>query len=154
MLKNKPIYVFALILIAIIIVAISVVVSQYNKNKPIVPDKSMEVLSSNDMLKIKQAYNTQEKKQEFITICKTIELAVANKLLDGTVTNDSELASAIENINNMFKTDDWSELGLESSTYWMGEWKLDDKGMITFTFQTDNIKPDWSQDEDVEIYIK
>lgn len=154
MLKNKPIYIFAVILIAIIIIAISVVVSVYNKNKPIVPDKDIEVVSSNDMAKIKTAYETEGKKQEFLNICKDIELAVANRLLDGTVTNDDELAQAIVRINNVLKSADWSYLGLNTSTYWMGDWSVDEKGSITFTFQSENMKPDWVQAEDVKEYIK
>lgn len=151
--KNKPIYIFAAILIAIVTIAISVVVSVYNKNKPIVPDKYIEVTSSNDMSKIKIAYEADGKKQEFLDLCSKIELAVANRLLDGTVTNEQELALAISKINDVLKTDDWSYLGLEASTYWMGNWWLDSKGAVKFTFKENNMKPDWAQDEDAKVYI-
>ncbi len=154
MLKNKPIYIFAVILIAILTIAISVVVSQYNKNRPIVPDKGIEVVSSNDMLKIKIAYEENGKKQDFLACCEEIELAVANKLLDGTVTNDAELAQAIVKINSVLKSSDWSYLGIKVPTYWMGDWKLDSKGAVIFTFQDINMKPAWAQDEDVKMYIK
>lgn len=154
MLKNKPIYIFAIILIAVLVIAISVVVSQYNKNKPIVPNKAIQVVSSNDAQKIKNAYETEGKKEEFLSLCERIELAVANKLLDGTVTNDGELAQAITKINSVLKSDDWSYLSLESSSYWMGEWKLDSKGTLTFTFQNSDMKPSWTKDEDVKMYIK
>ena len=154
MTKNKPIYIFAVILIAIVTIAISVVVSVYNKNRPIVPDKYIEVLSSNDMSKIKAAYNSEDKKKEFLVLCESIELAVANKILDGSVTNDEELAKAIQKINEGLKSEDWAYLGLETSKYWMGQWVVDSKGAITFTFQSNNIKPDWVQDEDVAKYIK
>lgn len=154
MLKNKPIYIFAIILIAVLVIAISVVVSQYNKNKPIVPNKAIQVVSSNDAQKIKNAYETEGKKEEFLSLCERIELAVANKLLDGTVTNDGELAQAITKINSVLKSDDWSYLSLESSSYWMGEWKLDNKGTLTFTFQNSDMKPSWTKDEDVKMYIK
>lgn len=154
MLKNKPVLIFISILIAVIIIAISVVVSQYNKNKPVVPDSSIEVVSSNDMVKIKAAYEAEGKKQEFLNLCGDVELAVANKLLDGTVTNDEELSQAIQKINEILETDDWSYLNLESSTYWMGKWSLDSKGALTFTFQNEDMKPDWTKDNDVVKYIK
>ena len=154
MTKNKSALILITILVAVVIIAISVVVSQYNKNKPIVPDKYIEVMSSNDMLKIKTAYEADGKKQEFLELCSSIELAVANKLLDGTVTNDDELAQAIKNINDILASDDWSSLGLETSNYWMGRWSLDSKGLIMFSFKNDNIKPDWAQDEDVIKYLK
>ena len=154
MVKNKPIYIFAVILIAIVSIAISVVVLAYNKDKPIIPDKYIEVLSSNDMSKIKIAYEGDEKKQEFLNLCASIELAVANKLLDGSVTNDQELAVAISKINNVLVSNDWSYLGIDESTYWMGKWKLDTNGALSFTFQEADIKPNWAQDEDVKKYIK
>ena len=154
MLKNKPIYIFATILIAIVIIAISVVVSVYNKNKPIVPDKDIEVFSSNDIEKVKAAYETDGKKQEFLDLCSKIELGVANKLLDGSVTNDQELSAAINKINSMLLTDDWSYIGVEASTYWIGKWKVTQKGAVTFTFRDENMKPDWTQDKDVKTYIK
>ena len=154
MLKNKPVYIFAAILIAIVTIAISVVVSVYNKNKPVVPDAGIEVISSNDMLKVKAAYEADGKKQEFLDLCSKIELGVANKFLDGTVTNDEQLQVEIKKINNILLTDDWSYIGVETSTYWMGKWELTDKGAITFTFRDVNIKPDWAQDKDAKVYIK
>ena len=154
MLKNKPMYIFAVILIAIVTIAISVVVFQYNKNKPIIPDKYIKVSSSYDMAKIKSAYETDEKKGEFLNLCETLELAVANKFLDGSVTNDEELTQAIQKINGVLATDDWSYLGIKSSTYWMGKWQLDNKGSVKFTFNSQDIMPKWTQDEDVKIYIK
>ena len=154
MLKNKPMIIFIVILIAIVIVAISVVVSVYNKNKSVVPDNSIDVISSNDISKIKTAYEVQGKKQEFLELCGKIELAVANKLLDGTVTNDQELAEAIKDINTVLSTDDWKYLGLQASNYWMGSWSLDTKGAIKFSFKDASIKPNWADDEDVIKYIK
>ena len=154
MVKNKPILIFIIILIAVIIIAISVVVSMYNKNKPIVPDSSIGVVSSNDMAKIKTAYEQEGKKQEFLELCSKIELAVANKFLDGSITNDEELNSEISKINKILKTSDWSYLELEASTYWMGVWQLDAKGAITFTFENNNMKPDWANEQDVKKYIK
>lgn len=154
MLKNKPMIIFIVILIAIIIIAISVVASVYNKNKSVVPNNSIDVISSNDMFKIKAAYEVQGKKQEFLELCGKIELAVANKLLDGTVTNDQELEEAIKDINIVLSTDDWQYLGLQASNYWMGIWSLDAKGALKFAFKDASIKPNWSNDKDVVKYIK
>lgn len=154
MLKDKPIYIFAAILIAIVTIAISVVVSSYNENKPIVPDQDIDVVSSNDMLKVRNAYEAEGKKQEFLNLCSKIELGVANKLLDGTVTNDSELKDAIGKINQVLLTEDWSYIGVEASSYWMGKWALNDSGAVTFIFRDSALKPSWADDEDVKQYIK
>ena len=154
MLKDKPIYIFAAILIAIVTIAISVVVSSYNENKPIVPDQDIDVVSSNDMLKVRNAYEAEGKKQEFLNLCSKIELGVSNKLLDGTVTNDSELKAAIGKINQVLLTEDWSYIGVEASSYWMGKWALNDSGTVTFVFRDSALKPSWADDEDVKQYIK
>ena len=152
MAKNKPIYIFSVILIAIVTIAISVVVYSYNKNKVIVPDVGYtEELSLENLTKIKEQYDTANKKTEFIELCSEIELAVANKLLDGSVTNDEELASAV---NAMFNTNDWTYIGVEYPTYWMGSWGLDKEARLKFSFLDDNIKPSWTQDEDVVKYMK
>lgn len=153
MVKNKPVLIFITILIAVIIIAISVVVSVYNKNKPIIPDTSLEVISSSDMVKIKTAYEAEGKKQEFLELYKQIELAVANKLLDGSVTNTEQLNVAVENINKTLSSDDWSTLGVTSSNYWMGKWHLDSKGTVKFTFVKQELQPDWITDEDVKEII-
>jgi len=154
MLKDKPIYIFATVLIAIVSIAISVVVSAYNENKPIVPDQDVEVVSSNDMAKVKSAYELDGKKQEFLGLCSKIELGVANKILDGTVTNDEQLQAAINKINKVLLTEDWSYIGVEASSYWMGKWELNSNGAITFTFRDEHMKPAWANDEDVKKYIK
>lgn len=153
--NNKPIVILIIVLIAIASIAIGIVVVSYNENKPVNPDVSLvDALSSNDMGKIKAKYDTKDCKEEFIAVCESIELAVANKLLDGTVTNETELQNEILNINKMFLTNDWSKLGLEFPSFWMGTWSLDSTGAVKFSFANDEIKPNWIQDEDVNKYIK
>jgi len=152
--NNKPIYIFVMILAVIVSIAAWLIVAQYNNNKPIVPDKYIEELSLKDMVKIKKTYEQEGKKEEFLELCESIELAVVNKFLDGSVTNDAQLSQAIYRINGVLESNDWSYLGLVEPEYWMGKWSLDDKGAVEFTFQDEDIKPDWIQDEDVKEYIK
>ena len=95
-----------------------------------------------------------ERKDEFLKICKDIELAVTNRILDGTVTNDDELKGAINEINNILKTSNWEKLEITYPNYWMGSWKLNDEGKLEFTFKYDEIKPNWVKDEEVSKYIK
>lgn len=151
--KDKTLIIFIILLMAVIVIAISVVVSVYNKNKPIVPNNTIELISTNDMLKIKTAYEAEGKKQEFLDLYGKIELATANKLLDGTVTNDEELAEAINKINAVLLTNDWSYLGIEASNYWMGSWQLDSSGVVKFVFTEKEIEPSWVMDSDVKEII-
>lgn len=151
--KKLPIYIFYIILAVIIIIAVSVVVCSYNKDKVIIPDNNITYeLTDKNMESIKEQYNSETKKQEFITCYKDIELKVANKLLDGSVTKEEELKEEIDKINNMFKTQNWSYINYESTNYWMGTWMLDNTGKLSFTFKYEKIKPDWAID--LKEYIK
>jgi len=155
MVKNKPIILFITILMAIVAIAIGIVVLVYNQNKPMVPNVNYtDELSVSAMSKLKEQYSNDEKKEEFLSLCEEIELAVANKLLDGSVTNDEELTSQITKINGMFLTKDWTYLGLEFPTYWMGTWSLDASGILKFSFNSEELKPSWVTDKDIVKYIK
>ena len=152
--KNASLYLVILILIAIVIIAISIVASNYNKDRSIVPDVSLGVLSSENMIKVQEKYDTEENKEKFILLAKDIELKVANIILDGTVTNDAELQDKIQYINGILKTKNWTALGIEYPTYWMGIWSLDSKGNLLFTFEDESIKPSWAKDTQCSKYIK
>ena len=153
--KNIPIIIFGIILIAVLSIAIGIVVSKYNEDKPVEPNINLiGAMSFNDMTKIKEKYEDEEKKQEFLALAKKIELAVANRLLDGTVTNNEELSQSINEINIVLKESDWSSLSLDYPTYWIGTWEVNEKGAISFKFADNNIKPSWADDEQVKNYIK
>lgn len=151
--KKLPIYIFYIILAVILVIAVSVVVYSYNKDKVVVPDNNITYeLTDKNMESIKEQYNSETKKQEFITCYKDIELKVANKLLDGSVTKETELKEEITKINKMFKSNDWSYIGYKTTNYWMGTWMLDDTGKLSFTFKYEKIKPDWATS--LKEYIK
>ncbi len=153
--KKAPLYIFYIILAVVILTAVGIVVRSYNKNKVIIPDSGISYeLTKKNMETIKEQYNTNVKMEEFLNICKEIELKVANKLLDGTVTTDKELKEEIEKINKMFETSNWSYIDMEYVSYWMGNWHLDEDGKLTFTFKCEEIKPDWVINEGVNKYLK
>ena len=153
--KKTPIYIFYIILAVVIITAVGIVVCSYNKNKIVVPDNNISYeLTKKNMETIKEQYNTNVKMEEFLNVYKEIELKVANKLLDGTVTTNKELKEEIKKINEMFKTADWSYIDFNYDDYWMGNWQLDENGMLTFTFKYEEIKPDWVNNENIKKYIK
>ena len=150
--KHIPIMLFIIILAIVIFIMVKIVVKSYEKNRPIIPDASLENLSSNDLKKIKDKY--EGKKQEFVNLCGEIELAVTNRILDGTVTNEDELKNVVGEINDILKTDNWETLGISYSPYWMGNWKLNNEGKLEFTFKYEDIKPSWINDKEVSKYIK
>ena len=153
--EKAPIIIGIAILVAVVITVTSIVVRSYNENKSIMPDATYsKELSKTNLENIKKQYERDGVDSEFEEIYKKIELAVANKMLDGTVTSDSELKAEIVKLNNMFKTDDWSYLGVEFPKYWMGTWSLDDNAKLYFAFSYEEIKPVWTSNVEVSEYIK
>jgi len=153
--EKAPIIICIAILVAVVITVTSIVVRSYNENKSIMPDATYaKELSKTNLEKIKAQYERDGAASEFEEVYNNIELAVANKMLDGTVTSDSELKAEIEKINKMFKTDDWAYLGVEFPKYWMGTWSLDNTGKLYFAFDYEEIVPAWASDDKISEYIK
>ena len=152
--KHIPVVILIIILAIIIFFMAKIVITNYEKNRPINPDISLENLNDNDLNKIKAKYESEKIKEEFLNLCNEIELAVTNRLLDGTVTNDEELKEAINEINNILKTTNWDDLGLPYPSYWMGTWKLNEEGKLEFNFKYKEIIPSWTKDIEVTKYIK
>lgn len=153
--EKAPIIICIAILVAVVITVTSIVVRSYNKNKSIMPDATYsKELSKTNLENIKKQYERDGVSTDFEEVYKNIELAVANKMLDGTVTSDDELKSEIAKLNNMFKTEDWSYLGIEFPRYWMGTWSLDNKAKLYFTFDYEEIVPVWVSQIEISEYIK
>ena len=153
--KKAPLMIVVAILVAVVITVISIVVPVADEEKSIKPGvRYSKELSKENMAKIKSEYEREGVALEFESEYDKIELAVANKMLDGTVTSDSELKKEITRINEMFKGNDWSYLGLEFPEYWMGTWSLDNTAKLYFTFDYEEIKPEWINTVKMKDYIK
>ena len=152
--KNLPIILIITVLAIIVIIAVSIVINNFNANKHINPDTNLTNLSENDLKKVKEDYEKEGKKEEFLGVCSEVELAVVNRILDGSVTNDDELAFAISKINSTLSSKDWSNLELSYPSYWMGTWRLNEKARLYFKFMYDEIKPSWANDTDVLKYVE
>ena len=102
--KRTPIIVFGIILVAVIITAASIVASSYSKNKKLVPDATNKSsLNEKSINNIKSEYETEKAKQDFVKQYEEIELAVANKFLDGSVVNEQQFKEKVELINKIFR---------------------------------------------------
>ncbi len=152
--KRTPIIVFGIILVAVIITAASIVASSYSKNKKLVPDATNKSsLNEKSIDNIKSEYETEKAKQDFLKQYEEIELAVANKFLDGSVVNEQQFKEKVELINKIFKTDSWEYLGLDYPKYWMGTWSVDSTGKLEFTFR-EEVKPTWVSSLEIKDCIK
>lgn len=152
--KYIPVILLIIVIVVVILIATTLVVNNYKKNKPIIPDNSLELVSENEMAKIKEKYEDKRKQQDFLDLCSEIELAVTNRFLDGSVTNEDELNEAIKETNEILKSNNWDKLGLKYNSYWMGTWSVDSSGKVKFSFKYKEIVPSWVNSEEVSKYIK
>lgn len=153
--EKAPIILGIAILVTVVITVTSIVVRSYNNNKSIMPDATYsKELSETNMKKIKAQYEKNGVSAEFEEEYKKIELAVANRMLDGTITSNDELKAEIDKLNKMFKTEDWSYLGLVFPKYWMGTWHLNETGKLYFEFDYEEIVPAWVDKVEISEYIK
>ena len=151
--KKAPLIIGLVILVIVIILVLVVPVADEDNNL-MNSVKSGRELSKEEMARLKLQYEGESVALEFENDYKKIELAVANKMLDGTVTSEQELQDTIAKINDMFKGEDWTYLNLEFSDYWMGTWSLDNTGKLYFTFYYEEIKPEWVKTVSVKDNIK
>ncbi len=154
--ENKALIIKTIAILVVVAIITAGIVALSDKNKEsITPNAEYtKSLSEEQMLEIKLEYELEGNKEEFVELYNNIEQTVAAKLLDGTVTTDSELKEEIERINNMFSTSNWDYLNLIYPSYWMGTWKLDNTGKLTFTFRNVGIKPNWVSEIEMKDYVK
>ncbi len=146
-----------IILAAIIIIAVSILMllGDKNSNKEIIPNAEItDSLTDEQMLSIKTQYEQEGNMEEFEEVFNNIEQAVAANFLDGTITSEEELKLEIDKVNKMFKSSDWDYLDIIYPSFWMGDWSLDSKGKLYFTFRDSRLKPDWVEDLEIKDYVK
>ena len=99
-------------------------------------------------------HNVEENtKASFIELKKSIELKVANLMLDGTVVDDESMEEKIEDINSLLEKEKWDKLDITCNVEFAGTWKLDENGMLKFKFDSKGVEPSWIGDTDVSEYI-
>jgi hypothetical protein len=140
------------ILVAVVIIVAGIVLLLNNKEDNL-SNGNMEI-TNEKMLEIKESYEVSGKSEEFVILYNTLETAIANKFLDGTITTDEAFQEEINKINNILKTSNWEYLDVAYTDFWIGVWNLDSKGKLYFTFANDGIKPDWINETEIKEYVK
>lgn len=92
-------------------------------------------------------------KESFIELKKSIELKVANLMLDGTVIDDESMKEKIEDINSLLEKEEWDKLEITCNVEFAGTWKLDENGMLKFKFDSKELEPSWITDTEIKEYI-
>lgn len=92
-------------------------------------------------------------KESFIELKESIELKVANLMLDGTVIDDESMEEKIEDINSLLEKEKWDKLEITCNVEFVGTWKLDENGMLKFKFDSKELEPSWITDTEIKEYI-
>ena len=111
------------------------------------------VIGSNVSSPETKIQSTEISKEAFVELKNSIELKVANLMLDGTVTDDNSMKEKIEEINNLLEKEKWDKLGIISNEEFDGTWSLDENGMVKFKFNNALSKPSWATDVDITEHI-
>ena len=106
---------------------------------------------SNEEQEVQQ--NIEQSKAIFVEMKNTIELKVANLMLDGSVTDNNSMEEKIEDINNLLENERWDKLGIIYNEEIKGNWSLDESGMVKFKFESKDVEPSWIVDTDIKEYI-
>lgn len=152
--EKKIIFLVIGVIGLVLIVCSSIVINTYNRNKPFVPNMSkINKIIEQDAYAAKSYYDTEEMKEEFITLLNKTLNAVSDKLLDGTVIDPTSLAQAVTKYNKILASNNWKELNLEFPTKWLGTWWLNDAGILKFKFASKDIEPNWVECNEVKEYV-
>lgn len=116
------------------------------------PDNTKsKYLDEKNSSKIKDTYNSSERKEQFILLATDIELKVVSQYMN--TTNQKEFNLVIENLNKEFKKSEWKSIGITQPKEWIGEWSVDKTGAFKFKFLNKQMEPDWINDAGVSKYI-
>lgn len=147
---------FVLLISAVIaltvVISITIGINVHNAHKSLELNVDTEY-SEENALKVRDMYNTEDMKNEFMDVAESISASISAKLLDGTVTDSTSLNKSIQNINMVLSSANWDTLNLVRPTKWIGTWYLDASGFVKFKFSSKTLEPDWVSDESVSKYI-
>lgn len=139
--------------IALIIAFIVLVVNMRSADTFSTPDNTKaKYLNEKNSGKIKATYNNNEKKEQFLTLAKDIELRLANYYIN-TTTETNSFNLAVDGLNGELKKSEWKTIDMGQPKEWIGEWSVDERGAIQFKFLNKKMEPNWINDEDVSKYI-
>ena len=142
------------IIIFIVLIAVIILVIFIPKSGKFSPDVTKsKYKSESNAEELKQAYEKEGVKEQFLQDVSEIQNAVSMALLNDEVVNDEKLKERISEINAVLKEADWSMLDIQIPTFWVGTWSVDKSGTVKFTFVNDKCIPSWAYDEDAKVHI-
>lgn len=102
---------------------------------------------------IKKQYDLDGQKDKFLTEYNKVQNAVGMYIMNNSTLDESSFKDITQKINNILLKSDWKDLNIEKSTYWSGNWSVDDSGKVNFKFSEKKVEPNWISDSDFEKII-
>lgn len=148
-------YIFLLAIVVLtIIISINLILSSL-KITPVI-DSNLDTSHMNVSKyskQIKEQYETDGEKSKFIEEYNKIQSAVGIYIMDNSTLDQNSFSQIVKKIKSELSKSDWKNLNIEKSTYWSGNWTIDDSGNVKFKFSQKSVEPSWSKDEEVSNII-
>ncbi|MCX8075358.1 MAG: hypothetical protein N2749_07230 [Clostridia bacterium] len=141
---------FYAVIIVIILILVLLIINSVKKD--IVIDDSLNVMAINvskysDEIKIQ--YEKTGEKDKFINEYNIVQQSVGMYIMNNSTVDSTSYDNLLKDIKKELKKSDWSKLNMQKSTYWAGNWTVNDEGMVKFKFSSKKVEPDWIRDNDI-----
>lgn len=141
-----------LIFIGVLVILMSCVIIIVSLNKKIEINEATDISKLNAgkyYSEIVSEYNKDESKNRFIDDYNNIQNMIGLYIINNSTTNDSSFENLVSEINDALNKNDFEKFGLDTPTFWNGEWSVNEKGKLRFKFQNKKIEPIWIDDEEL-----
>ena len=98
--------------------------------------------------KLKAEYSKPEMKEKFNNMYKDLQQKSVDYAFSHLTEDEKSFDLLVVQVNEMLKNKDYSKLNItmDNPDFWVGDFKLDKTGKLTFIFSSAGIKPDWAND--------
>lgn len=152
--RIHTIIIASLVLLAIFF-AIFVIIKVSNKPKIILTDSTIFTTLNVDEYSsdILAMYNREGQVDLFKTEMDRIQSLIGNYLIENMTINQEDTKKLIKNVQKELSSKTWGEILSQKSTYYVGQYKVEENGNLKFKFASKSIEPSWVKDEKVAKYI-
>lgn len=147
--ENKKRFIIAVtVLLAIIVMAFVIIITALNKD--FIPNNNNVTQVMFNKKKIRNLYNN--KKEEFKNTHKEMQEKISMWLLSNITKEKGSFEKNVEEVNKYLEKGEYEKFSLDKAKidYWIGEFKLDKTGKLTFKFSNKGILPSWIKDDDIK----
>ena len=156
-LKNNRVQTIILLIVLLMVIMFFVItlVKVSNKPKIVLDDTTiLTTLNINEYsLEIVAMYNREGQLELFKNEMDRIQNIIGKYIIENMTISDEAQKELIKGINKELKKDTWKEILNNKSTYYVGDYSVDENGNLKFKFKIKEIEPTWINDASISKYI-